>query len=194
MHNVDRIGLPKAASAAKTIDRLNPDCDIRVHHVRLVARNVVDVVSQYDVVIDASDNFPTRYLLNDASLMTGTPVVHGSIFRFEGQVSVFQPGAGPCYRCLFPHPPPAELAPDCTQAGVLGVLPGIVGSMQATEAIKLLLGIGEPLIGRLLTYDALDQSMMTLRISRNTACAACGDSSQTPALVDYDESCTPVRS
>jgi len=192
VHNVDRIGQPKAQSAAATIDRINPDCDIRVHQTRLEAGNALDLVGGYDVVIDATDNFPTRYLLNDVSLRTNKPVVHGSIFRFEGQVSVFSPGAGPCYRCLFPEPPPPELAPNCSVAGVLGVLPGIIGSLQAVEAIKLVLGIGEPLIGKLLTYDALEQSFTTLTISRDGDCPACGDPATPPPLVDYDETCTAV--
>ena len=188
---VDRLGRPKATSAAETIDRINPGCDIRVHDTRLTAENVLQIISGYDVVLDATDNFPTRYLLNDASLHTRTPVVHGAIFRFEGQASVFSPYEGPCYRCLFPEPPPPALAPNCAEAGVLGVLPGIIGSLQATEAIKLILGIGEPLIGRLLSYDALEQSMLTLRILRNPKCPACGG--PPPPLVDYDETCAPVR-
>jgi molybdopterin/thiamine biosynthesis adenylyltransferase/rhodanese-related sulfurtransferase len=192
LHNVDRLGEPKALSGARTIDRINPDCDIHVHDTRLAADNVLDIISDYQVILDATDNFPTRYLLNDASQHTGQPVVHGSIFRFEGQASVFQPFEGPCYRCLFPEPPPPELAPNCAEAGVLGVLPGIIGSVQATEAIKLILGVGQTLIGRLLTYDALEQSMMTLRISRNPDCMTCGDQAPAPAIVDYDETCVPV--
>jgi molybdopterin/thiamine biosynthesis adenylyltransferase/rhodanese-related sulfurtransferase len=193
VHNVDRLGQPKATSAARTLDRLNPDCDIRVHDLRLAAANVLDIIGNYQVIIDATDNFPTRYLLNDATQHTGQPVVHGSIFRFEGQASVFQPFEGPCYRCLFPEPPPPELAPNCAEAGVLGVLPGIIGSLQATEAIKLILGVGESLIGRLLTYDALDQSMMTLRISRDPNCLTCGDGAGVPVIVDYDATCVPIR-
>jgi len=192
IHNMDRLGRPKAMSAAETIDRINPDCDIRVHDVRLTASNALAVISGYDVIIDATDNFPTRYLVNDASLLTGTAVVHGSIFRFEGQLSVFRPGAGPCYRCLFATPPPPELAPNCSEAGVLGVLPGIIGSMQATEAIKLVLDVGDSLTGRLLMYDALDQSMTSLRVARNPDCPACGDRAGPPVLVDYDESCAPA--
>ena len=192
VHNVDRLGRPKAQSAAETIDRINPECDIRVHETRLVAANVLPIVEDYDLILDATDNFPTRYLLNDASIVTGKPVVHGSIFRFEGQASVFEPGNGPCYRCLFPEPPPPELAPNCAEAGVLGVLPGIIGSIQATEVIKLLVGYGDPLVGRLLTYDALDHSMMTLRTKRNPECLACGEGRPPPTLVDYDESCRPV--
>lgn len=192
VHNVDRLGRPKAMSAAETIDRINPECDIRVHETRLVADNVLRILEPYEVIVDATDNFPTRYLLNDASVITGKPVVHGSIFRFEGQASVFEPGNGPCYRCLFPEPPPPELAPNCAEAGVLGVLPGIIGSIQATEAIKLLVGYGDPLVGKLLTYDALDQSMMTLRMGRDPECPACGDGRPKPTLVDYDASCRPV--
>jgi len=194
IHNVDRLGHAKAMSAAETIDRINPECDIRVHETRLAADNVLGLIDGYDVIVDATDNFPTRYLLNDASLRTGRPVVHGSIFRFEGQVSVFRPYVGPCYRCLFPEPPPPEYAPNCAEAGVLGVLPGIVGSLQAVEALKLILDIGEPLVGRLLNYDSLDQSMTTVRISRNPECAACGDPSNLPALVDYDASCVAPQS
>ena len=192
VHNVDRLGRSKAMSAAETIDRINPECDIRVHETRLVAANALQIIEPYDIVIDATDNFPTRYLLNDASINTGKPVVHGSIFRFEGQASVFEPGNGPCYRCLFPEPPPPELAPNCAEAGVLGVLPGIIGSIQATEAIKLLVGYGDPLVGRLLTYDALDHSMLMLNTSRNVNCLACGDGRPAPELVDYDESCRPA--
>ena len=192
LHNVDRLGRPKAMSAAETLDRINPECDIRVHETRLVSANALQIIEGYDIIIDATDNFPTRYLLNDASIITGKPVVHGSIFRFEGQASVFEPGNGPCYRCLFPEPPPPELAPNCAEAGVLGVLPGIIGSIQATEAIKLLVGYGEPLVGKLLTYDVLDHSMLTLRTARNAECAACGDGRPAPTLVDYDESCRPV--
>ena len=193
MHNVDRLGQPKVLSGAATLDRINPDVDIQVYDTRLAADNVLDIITGYQVIIDATDNFPTRYLLNDASHNTGQPVVHGSIFRFEGQASVFQPFEGPCYRCVFPEPPPPELAPNCAEAGVLGVLPGIIGSLQATEAIKLILGIGQPLIGRLLTYDALEQSMMTLRINRDPDCLTCGDRAPAPVIVDYDETCVPVR-
>ena len=155
LHNTDRIGERKVDSAKKTLTALNPDVDVVTYDVRLGADNVLDIIDGYDVIVDGTDNFPTRYLVNDASLLKRIPVVHGSIFRFEGQVSVFQPYVGPCYRCLLPEPPPPELAPSCSEAGVIGVLPGIVGSIQALEAIKLLLDLGDPLIGRLLAYDAL---------------------------------------
>ena len=158
LHNTDRIGERKVDSAKKTLTALNPDVDVVTYDVRLGADNVLDIIDGYDVIVDGTDNFPTRYLVNDASLLKRIPVVHGSIFRFEGQVSVFQPYVGPCYRCLLPEPPPPELAPSCSEAGVIGVLPGIVGSIQALEAIKILLDLGDPLIGRLLAYDALEQS------------------------------------
>ena len=158
LHNMDRIGERKVDSAKKTLTLLNPDVNVVTHDVRLGADNMLDIIDGYDVVLDGTDNFPTRYLLNDASLLKRIPVVHGSIFRFEGQVTVFKPYEGPCYRCLLPEPPPPELAPSCAEAGVLGVLPGIIGSIQALETIKLLLDLGDPLIGRLLAYDALEQS------------------------------------
>lgn len=187
MHGSDRLGSQKTASAATTIANLNPDVSVIEHPIRLDASNAISILSDYDLIVDGTDNFPTRYLVNDASLLLGIPVVHGSIFRFEGQVSVFGPG-GPCYRCLFPLPPPPELAPNCAEAGVLGVLPGIVGSLQAVEVLKLLLGIGESLSGRLLLYDALDQDFQTLRISRNPACPTCSNGAAIH-LVDYDDSC-----
>jgi len=156
IHNLDRVGQKKVDSAAETVRRLNPDVDVRTHDVRLDASNVVELISGYDVVVDGADNFPARYVLNDASVKLGIPVVHGSIFRFEGQVSVFDPKRGPTYRDMLPEPPSPELAPNCAVAGVLGVLPGIVGSIQAIEAIKLILDLGDPLVGRLLIFDALD--------------------------------------
>ncbi|HET6833318.1 MAG TPA: molybdopterin-synthase adenylyltransferase MoeB, partial [Acidimicrobiales bacterium] len=155
LHNVDRVGERKVDSAKKTLTAINPDVNVVTHDVRLGADNVMDILSGYDIVVDGADNFPVRYLLNDAALKLEIPVVHGSIFRFEGQVTVFKPHDGPCYRCFLPEPPPAELAPSCAEAGVLGVLPGIVGSIQAVEAIKLILGVGEDLSGRLLAYDSL---------------------------------------
>src|SRR5947209_11685383 len=158
LHNVDRVGERKVDSAKKTLTALNPDVNVVTYDVRLGADNILDVIDGYDVIVDGTDNFPTRYLVNDASLLKRIPVVHGSIFRFEGQATVFAPYVGPCYRCMIPEPPPAELAPSCAEAGVLGVLPGIVGSIQAMEAIKLLLDLGDPLIGRLLAYDAMEET------------------------------------
>jgi molybdopterin/thiamine biosynthesis adenylyltransferase/rhodanese-related sulfurtransferase len=169
LHNLDRVGDRKVDSAKKTIVSLNPDVDVVTYDTRLSADNILDIITGYDVIVDGADNFPSRYLLNDASVKLGIPVVHGSIFRFEGMVSVFHPLEGPTYRDMVPEPPPAELAPSCAEAGVLGVLPGIVGSIQALEAIKLLLGIGEPLIGRILTIDTTDMSMRTFNLKADPA-------------------------
>jgi sulfur-carrier protein adenylyltransferase/sulfurtransferase len=191
LHNVERIGMSKVDSAVETLTALNPDVKVETYRERLNASNVIRIMSGYDVVVDGGDNFPTRYLVNDASLHLRVPVVHGSIFRFEGQASVFNPWEGPCYRCLHREPPPPELAPSCAEAGVLGVLPGVVGSIQAMEAIKLILGIGETLQGRLLIYDALEQDFSVFTMGRDPACPACGNPDRLPALVDYDETCRP---
>ena len=192
LHNTDRLGYRKVDSARQTLNALNPDVQVTAIPDRLTAANVLDVLDGYDVVVDGADNFPTRYLINDASLHLRIPVVHGSVFRFEGQASVFAPYRGPCYRCLFAEPPPPELAPSCAEAGVLGVVPGIIGSIQATEAIKFLLGIGELLIGKLLTYDALDQDFRLLRFRRDPDCPACADEGRLPTIVDYDPQCLPA--
>jgi molybdopterin/thiamine biosynthesis adenylyltransferase/rhodanese-related sulfurtransferase len=191
LHNVDRLGERKVDSAKKTLTALNPDVDVVTYDVRLGADNVLDVIDGYDVIVDGTDNFPTRYLLNDASLLKRVPVVHGSIFRFEGQVSVFKPYEGPCYRCLLPEPPPPELAPSCAEAGVLGVLPGIVGSIQALEAIKLILELGDPLVGRLLAYDALEESFRAFKVRRDPECPACGPNAAPIVIAEYDELCLP---
>lgn len=189
LHNLGRIGEKKVESARQTLTALNSDVKVEAHDMRLDASNVLELMSGYEVVIDGTDNFPTRYLVNDASIHLQKPVVHGSIFRFEGQVSVFDPRSGPCYRCLFRAPPPPELAPNCAEAGVLGVLPGVIGCLQATETLKLLLGVGEPLVGRLLTYDALDQEFRTLKLEKNPLCPACGDPGVLPQIIDYDQTC-----
>ena len=191
LHNLDRVGERKVDSARKTLTAMNPDVEVLTYDVRLGADNVLEIIDSYDVIVDGTDNFPTRYLLNDAALVKRIPVVHGSIFRFEGQVTVFCPYEGPCYRCLVPEPPPAELAPSCAEAGVLGVLPGIIGSIQAIEAIKLLLEIGKPLIGRLLAYDALEQSFRTFKIRRDQACPACGEHAGEIVIAEYDDLCMP---
>jgi molybdopterin/thiamine biosynthesis adenylyltransferase/rhodanese-related sulfurtransferase len=191
LHNMDRIGDRKVDSAKKTITALNPDVNVVAHDTRMGADNVVELLSQYDLVVDGADNFPSRYLLNDASLKTGTPVVHGSIFRFEGQATVFKPYDGPCYRCFIPEPPPAELAPSCSEAGVLGVLPGIIGSIQAMEAIKLILDLGDSLSGRLLVYDALEEDFRTYKINRDPNCPACSLDPDQIVIAEYDELCMP---
>jgi molybdopterin/thiamine biosynthesis adenylyltransferase/rhodanese-related sulfurtransferase len=191
LHNMDRIGERKVDSAKKTLTSLNPDVNVVTYDSRLGADNVLDIIDGYDVIVDGTDNFPTRYLVNDASLIKEIPVVYGAIFRFEGQVSVFQPYQGPCYRCLLPEPPPAELAPSCAEAGVLGVLPGIIGSLQAMEAIKLLLGLGDSLSGRLLTYDALEASFRSFKVRRDPECPACSIPKDRIHIAEYDELCMP---
>jgi molybdopterin/thiamine biosynthesis adenylyltransferase/rhodanese-related sulfurtransferase len=191
LHNLDRVGDRKVDSAKKTLTAMNPDVNVVTYDVRLGADNVLEIIDGYDVIVDGTDNFPTRYLVNDAALLKQIPVVHGSIFRFEGQATVFYPYEGPCYRCLVPEPPPAELAPSCAEAGVLGVLPGIVGSIQAVEAIKLLLKLGDPLVGRLLAYDALEQSFRTFKVRRDPACPACGEQAGEIVIAEYDDLCMP---
>ncbi|MEZ5170862.1 MAG: molybdopterin-synthase adenylyltransferase MoeB [Acidimicrobiia bacterium] len=191
LHNMGRIGDRKVDSAKKTLTELNPDVNVVAHDVRLGADNVLDIIDGYDVIVDGADNFPVRYLLNDASLLKRIPVVHGSIFRFEGQVTVFKPYDGPCYRCLLPEPPPPELAPSCSEAGVLGVLPGIVGSIQALEAIKVLLDLGDTLDGRLLAIDTLDESFRTFKVRRDPQCPACGEDAPPIQIAEYDQFCLP---
>ncbi len=192
LHGVDRVGSPKVESARETLRNINPDVTVVAYKERLGADNVLDLVAAHDVIVDGADNFPTRYLLNDAALHAKRAVVHGSVFRFEGQVTVFKPYEGPCYRCLSASPPPADLAPSCAEAGVLGVLPGIIGSIQALETVKLLLGIGDPLIGTLLAFDALDGEFRRLTFRRDPGCPACADESAPPRLVEYDEYCVPA--
>jgi molybdopterin/thiamine biosynthesis adenylyltransferase/rhodanese-related sulfurtransferase len=189
IHGTDRIGVPKVESAREAIADLNPDVQVVCHQTRLTSENVLDVIQAYDLIVDGSDNFPTRYLLNDASLILGKPVIHASIFQFEGQVTVFQPWQGPCYRCLHPEPPAPGLAPSCNEAGVLGVLPGVIGVVQATECIKLLLGIGTPLIGRLLQYDALAMRFREFKLPRDPKCKVCSERGRKIELIDYDASC-----
>jgi len=191
LHNLDRVGERKVDSAKKTLTAMNPDVNVVTYDVRLGADNVLEIIDSYDVIVDGTDNFPTRYLLNDAALLKRIPVVHGSIFRFEGQATVFYPYVGPCYRCVAPEPPPADLAPSCAEAGVLGVLPGIIGSIQAIEAIKLLLDLGEPLVGRLLAYDALEETFRTFKIRRDPACPACGEHAGQIVIAEYDDLCMP---
>ena len=183
IHTTDRIGMPKTESARLTIEALNPDVKVIEHRERLTQENALALFAPYDIVLDGTDNFATRYLINDACVLLGKPNVHGSIFRFEGQATVFNPPDGPCYRCLFPTPPPPELAPSCAEAGVLGVLPGTIGLVQATEVVKLILGVGEPLVGRLLMYDALATEYRELRLKRDPHCPMCGPDAPT----DLDE-------
>ena len=186
------MGWLKVDSAAEAIARLNPDVRVVRHPERLAASNAIGIMSRYDVIVAGVDDFPTRYLVNDASLHLRKPVVHASVLRFEGQLTVVLPYRGPCYRCLFPEPPPPELAPSSIDAGILGAVPGVIGSAQAAEAIKLLLGIGEPLVGRLFCYDALCGEGRILAVRRDPQCAACGDERRPPPVVDYDRSCLPA--
>lgn len=195
LHGTDRVGIHKVESAETTLRALNPDVRVDKHRTRITADNALALIAPYDVIIDGADNFPTRYLVNDAALRLGKPVVHASIFRFEGQITVFPATGSPCYRCLFPAPPPAEDAPSCSEAGVLGVLPGIMGVMQATEAIKIVLGLGETLAGRLVAYDAIKTRFRELKLRRDPACPTCGDGvdrSQIP-LIDYEQFCAGPR-
>jgi molybdopterin/thiamine biosynthesis adenylyltransferase/rhodanese-related sulfurtransferase len=194
IHNTERIGKYKAESARETLQALNPDVKVIPYIEFLDETNVHKLVAEYDLIIDGTDNFPTRYLLNDAAIIANKPIVHGSVFRFEGQVTVFKPHDGPCYRCLYPEPPPPALAPSCAEAGVLGVLPGTIGLLQATEAIKLLLNIGDPLVGRLLTYDALAAEFTELRLFRDPNCPACGANAHPEDLPTYADVCAvPTR-
>jgi adenylyltransferase/sulfurtransferase len=189
LHRVDTVGTPKVDSAEKTLTAINPDVKVVKFRDRLYSDNVFDIIKDFDIIVDGTDNFQTRYLINDASVMTGKTVVHGSIFQFDGQVTVFKPKAGPCYRCLFPSPPPAGAVPNCAEAGVFGVLPGIVGSIQAVEVLKLLIGEGEPLVGRLLIFDALAMEFSEVKIRRDPACPVCGDNPTITELIDYDAFC-----
>jgi molybdopterin/thiamine biosynthesis adenylyltransferase/rhodanese-related sulfurtransferase len=191
LHNIDRVGDRKVDSAKKTLTLLNPDVDVVTYDVRLDASNIMEILDGYDVVVDGADNFPSRYLLNDASVKLGIPVVHGSIFRFEGMVTVFDPLNGPTYRDMVPEPPPAELAPSCAEAGVLGVLPGIIGSIQALETIKLLLGLGEPLRGRILSVDTTEMSFRTFNLRPDPTNAVTWANRDRIEVRDLDGSCAP---
>ncbi len=194
LHNLDRVGERKVDSAKKTLTMLNPDVDVVTYDTRLSAENVMQIIDGYDVIVDGADNFPSRYLLNDASVKLGIPVVHGSIFRFEGMVSVFHPILGPTYRDMVPEPPPAELAPSCAEAGVLGVLPGIVGSIQALEALKLILSLGDSLIGKILAIDTTEMSFRTFKLQRDPKNAVTYDNREKIQVRDLEGSCAPIMS
>ncbi len=189
IHTTADVGRKKLDSAAETVKAINPFVQLRPFETRLTSENALEIFRDFDIIVDGTDNFPTRYLVNDACVLTGKPNVYGSIFRFEGQVSVFATKDGPCYRCLYPEPPPPGLVPSCAEGGVLGILPGLVGVMQATEAIKLVLGKGEPLIGRLLLVDALGMRFRELKLRKNPDCPACGQHPTVTKLIDYNEFC-----
>ena len=189
LYGVEDIGRPKLEAAKERLQGINPHIQIEVHEVALTSENALGIISQYDLVADGTDNFATRYLVNDACILTGRPNVYGSIFRFEGQVSVFGAPEGPCYRCIYPEPPPPGMVPSCAEGGVLGVLPGMVGTLQANEAIKLLLGIGEPLVGRLMLVDALSMKIREWKVPRDPECPVCGEQPTVKELIDYEEFC-----
>lgn len=189
LHSEDRVGMPKVESAKLTLQGLNPDVNVIGYRERVNSENIMRLIADYDIVVDGCDNFPTRYLVNDACVFTNKPNVHGSIFQFEGQATVFHPGKGPCYRCLFPEPPPPGAAPSCAEAGVLGVLPGLVGCVQAVETVKLILGVGNPLVGRLLHFDTLAMEIKQLKLRRDPECPVCGERPTVTELIDYEEFC-----
>lgn len=189
IHTTKDVGRPKLHSAKERILGINPNIHVETYETQLTSENALEILKDYDVVVDGTDNFPTRYLVNDACVLLGKPNVYGSIFRFEGQASVFHSKEGPCYRCLYPEPPPPGLVPSCAEGGVLGVLPGIIGTIQANETIKLLLGIGEPLIGRLLLFDALKMEFRELRLRKNLDCPICGANPTIKELIDYEAFC-----
>jgi sulfur-carrier protein adenylyltransferase/sulfurtransferase len=190
LHDTDDVGRPKVDSAAERLTAINPDVEVVKHQTLLTADNAFDVLGGYDVIVDGTDNFPVRYLVNDATQLLGKPLVYGSIYQFDGQASVFLPGPEtPCYRCLFPHPPPPGSVPSCSEAGVFGVLPGIVGSIQAVEAIKLITGVGESLAGRLLLFDALGMEFTTVKLRWDPGCPVCGEHPTVTELIDYEQFC-----
>ncbi|MFO1200977.1 MAG: molybdopterin-synthase adenylyltransferase MoeB [Burkholderiaceae bacterium] len=189
LHNEERVGMPKVESAKLTLQGLNPDVNVIGYRERVNSENIMRLIADYDIIVDGCDNFPTRYLVNDACVFANKPNVHGSIFQFEGQATVFHPGKGPCYRCLFPEPPPPGAAPSCAEAGVLGVLPGLVGCVQAVETVKLVLGTGNPLVGRLLHFDTLAMEIKQLKLRRDPECPVCGESPTVTELIDYEEFC-----
>ena len=189
IHSTERIGMLKTESAKKTIEALNPDVKVTLFNEKLTSENILRIFEGYDYILDGTDNFATRYLINDACVMTGKTNIHGSIFRFEGQATVFKPGDGPCYRCLYPEPPPPGLVPNCQEGGVLGVLAGVIGNLQVVETLKMILGIGKPLIGTLLIYDALNTEFRKLNLKRDANCPVCGENPTITGLIDYEEFC-----
>jgi molybdopterin/thiamine biosynthesis adenylyltransferase len=189
IHSTERIGMLKTESAKKTIKALNPDVNVTLYNEKMDSSNIKSFIKDYDYVVDGSDNFPTRYLVNDACVMENKTLIHGSIYRFEGQVTVFKPNSGPCYRCLYPEPPPPGMAPNCQEGGVLGVLAGIIGNLQVVEVLKLILEIGEPLVGKLLIYDALKTEFRNLKLRKDANCPLCGEEPTIKELIDYEEFC-----
>ena len=191
LHDTDDVGRPKVVSAQETLNDINPDVRVNPINERLSSENIMDILADYDIVVDGSDNFSTRYLVNDAAYLSNTTLVHGSIFLFEGQATVFEPGEG-CYRCLYPTPPPPGMVPSCAEAGVFGVLPGIIGSIMAVETIKIVLGIGDPLVNKLLLFDALSMEFRTVKLRQDKNCPLCGDDPTVTELIDYEVFCGGV--
>jgi molybdopterin/thiamine biosynthesis adenylyltransferase/rhodanese-related sulfurtransferase len=192
LYGTSNVGMPKLEAAGNRLRDLNPEITIETIESAITSENALEIFRRYDVIVDGTDNFPTRYLVNDACVLTGKPNVYGSIFRFDGQASVFYAREGPCYRCLYPEPPPPNLVPSCAEGGVLGVLPGVIGTIQATETIKLITGLGEPLIGRLLLFDALRMEFRPLRLRKDPDCAICGEHPTITQLIDYEGFCNPA--
>ena len=189
LHSTKDVNKSKSLSAKETLEALNPDITVVPYQERLTSKNIMDIIKDYDVIVDGSDNFPTRYLTNDACVLLNKPLSHGSIFRFEGQATTFVPGKGPCYRCLFESPPPAEFVPTCQESGVLGVLAGVIGTIQATEVVKLILGKGDVLNGRLLLYNSLGMEFKTVKLRQNPECPVCGENPTVKELIDYEQFC-----
>jgi adenylyltransferase/sulfurtransferase len=195
LYSTEDVGKPKVEKAKERLKGINDQIEIKTHKIRLTSENAMEIIRDYDIVVDGTDNFPTRYLINDASILSGKPNVYGSIYRFDGQVSVFDGRSGPCYRCLFPEPPPPGLVPTCEEGGVLGILPGIIGNLQALEVVKLIIGKGTPLIGKLLLFDGLRMEFRELKFKKNSTCPVCGDHPEITELIDYEEFCgSPLRS
>jgi molybdopterin/thiamine biosynthesis adenylyltransferase len=189
LHSTPDVGVGKTESAEQKLSALNPDCKIQQHPIRVDSSNILELIEPYDVILDGTDNFPARFLINDACVMTKKPLIHAGVHRFEGQAMTIVPGEGPCYRCIFHEPPPPGLVPSCQEAGILGCIAGVLGTIQATEAIKVILNIGEPLIGKLLVFDALEMNFRRVTIPHNNECAVCGENPSITTLIDYDQTC-----
>jgi len=190
LHSTDRVGIPKVESAKGRLNSINPDVEVITYNIRLTSKNILDIIKEYDIVVDGSDNFPTRYLVNDACVISKKPLSHGGIFRFDGQAMTILPGESACYRCLFPEPPPPGLVPSCQEAGILGAVAGIIGTVQANEVLKYILGIGELLTGKLLVFNALDSYFRQVKVSKDVKCPVCSENPTLTKLIDYEEFCS----
>ncbi len=193
LHDTSRVGIPKVESAKKSMNNLNPDVEVVTYNLHLTSKNIMDVIKDYDIIVDGSDNFPTRYLVNDACVLSSKPLSHGGIFRFDGQAITILPGKSACYRCLFPEPPPPGLVPSCQEAGILGAVAGIIGTVQANEVLKYILGIGNPLAGKLLVFNALDSNFRHVKVPKDPKCPVCGENPTVTKLIDYEQFCRIKR-